>query len=278
MTFLAMLFLSFIFVKYGSGYVIPDPNDTGRLVYASRLVLFLLLAFLWIRLTFALTVRSAIRKGVFLCQKAVRQQNVAVIVGFSWGGAVVAEYLAREGAFMDSLSSEGVPSPSVLMIAPTTAAVSVVGFETDAALRVRTIMEQQFRGMATKSHLQPQVSSRIHVVHATSDRLFCPHPERWQELVELSPRGYFAYDVLADSHVLLRPSNLRRLTDILISLLQLKMKRGDSKMPDASGETEFLEISDSLSSGSELNTVELKNVPRGGSVQRQSESRSKQFV
>lgn len=151
----------------------------------------------WIRLMAAVAVRSSLQKGVELCRNEFLKHHVTVAVGFSWGAAVLAELLTTCLPDDDDV-------PAMLLIAPTTAAVAGVGLMEDAVFRI-------------SHHTFPD--GLIHVVHATHDRMFCPHPERWEAIESV------AYTMLPDSHIFNDRSNKRVLADIMISMLQMKTGR-----------------------------------------------------
>jgi hypothetical protein len=136
------------------------------------------------RLMIASLVRSSIDKGATICQGTCLQHDVAVIVGFSWGGAIVAELLANGTLF------EQDHPPALLLLAPTSERVAQCGGTTDAVLRI------------------PK-SSHVAVVHASHDGAFCPHPERWQQI-----RG-LEYSLLQDNHIFQRPDS----QEVLVSIL-----------------------------------------------------------
>lgn len=145
---------------------------------------------LWIRLMAAVVVRSAVRRGVETCQKLLEQHNVVLVVGFSWGGAVLAELLVE--ALHDHQDL-----PAMLLIAPATAVVAEMALRTDTVLR-----------------LPASLHTPLHVVHADRDRIVCPHPERWEQVAGVE------YTMLGDVHIFAERSNKRRLAEIALELLQ----------------------------------------------------------
>lgn len=144
----------------------------------------------WIRLVACVAVRSSIQRGVDICLQQMRDHNVVAIVGFSWGGAVLAELMAQGQVGVCTTQ------PAALLIAPATAAVASAAFQQDAALRIEEVQ-----------HL-------VHVVHATHDRTVCPHPERWESVHGLE------YTMLHDVHVFHASSSKRAIAGMLMSLLQ----------------------------------------------------------
>ena len=154
--------------------------------------------FIWFRYLAAIVVRVSIRKSVQICLDSIRQHDNVIIIGFSWGGAVVAEMLAS-GMLGD------VPR-GVIMIAPTTSLVAKIAMEEDAALRIA----------ASHSHYESdgsENSGNIHVVHGTADTAFCPHQERWNSIEGVN------LHFLPDNHVFFKRTSQRLLADILTHLV-----------------------------------------------------------
>jgi len=143
----------------------------------------------WIRLLVCVVVRTSIQQGVDICLEQIKEHNVVAIVGFSWGGAVCAELLVQ------GHTGGNTTQPGALMIAPATAVVAAMALQPDAALRCEP--------------LQPM----IHVVHATHDRIVCPHPERWESIPGVE------FTMLQDVHVFREHASKRALADILIQLI-----------------------------------------------------------
>jgi len=142
------------------------------------------------RLCVAAVVRGSIRKGVNMASTYMRQRNVDVVIGFSWGGGVAAEML-RLGLV------GGVGQPAVLLIAPTTAIMSRFAMKKDAPLTIR---------------VPDAMSGRVHVFHGTQDEAFCPHSDRW-ELTGAT------FHLIHDNHVFCRRESVLELSDVLSALL-----------------------------------------------------------
>lgn len=147
---------------------------------------------IWLRLLAAVVVRTSIKTSIRRAHDSFRdlEGRQLIVVGFSWGGAVVAELLAQ-GLI------GGIDQPLALLIAPTTSLVATVAMEEDAALRIR----------------HPFSGDCVQVVHGTADDLFCPHQERWNETDASLHRLY-------DNHVFLSQASKRELLQILGGLLR----------------------------------------------------------
>lgn len=139
----------------------------------------------------AVVARSAIAHGVELCLKEMRRRNVVLLVGFSWGAGVLSELLTRDSG-LDT-------QPAFLLIAPVSSATAVAAMREDAALR-----------------LHPSSADVVHVVHASDDPIFCPHPERWENLTHVKNH------TLQDIHVFKQPSSRRTLAEITATLFRMK--------------------------------------------------------
>lgn len=145
------------------------------------------------RLCVAVVVRGSIRKGVDIGAAAMRQRNVDVVIGFSWGGGVVAEML--------HLGLVGGPGqPAVLLIAPTTALMSSFAMKKDAPLMI---------------HVPNDMSQRVHVFHGTDDETFCPHSDRW----ELTGATFC---LIHDNHVFCRRESVHELSNVLAALIRAR--------------------------------------------------------
>jgi hypothetical protein len=149
-----------------------------------------------IRYCIAWVVRGSMAKGVAIAQRTIVEQNVNVVIGFSWGGAVVADMLQ-----MGYVGGEG--QPSVMLIAPTTALVATIAMKEDPALLVRATTEMQ---------------SRIHVFHATDDGTFCPHSHRWDQTGVTFHRSH-------PSHVFCHRESIQELAVALMFLLDDSLPR-----------------------------------------------------
>jgi hypothetical protein len=90
--------------------------------------------------------------------------------------------------------------PPTVMIAPTTSLVASVAVQKDAALRVANSRNEYING-------------KIHVVHGTSDVVFCPNQERWSAIDGLTLHR------VPDNHVFAKRTSQRVLADILTLLL-----------------------------------------------------------
>ena len=148
-------------------------------------ILIVVVGIIFVRLCVARVVRKSIDKGVTIAQSYMRRQSdVAIVIGFSWGGGVVAEMLR--------LGLVGGPGqPAVVMIAPTTALMGSFAMRKDAALSI---------------HVAD--ADRVHVFHATNDGTFCPHSERW------GLTGATTH-LCNDNHVFCRRESLDELAHVL---------------------------------------------------------------
>ena len=149
---------------------------------------------LWIRLAASYAIQSAIQFNVNLCQRALLDHDIDLIIGFSWGGAVAAELLTEH----PHEPFHGRQQPTVVLVAPTTSLVaSVNAFQPiDAALRLRTSLDMP-----------------VLVVHAEEDSLFCPNAQRWND------KAGVRLTILRDNHVFLRSSSECRLKELLSVVL-----------------------------------------------------------
>ena len=181
------------------------------------------------RLLAALVVRSSLQKGVDICRNEIRRHSssnnnnnnygvntTVVAVGFSWGGAILAELLMQEQQNYDDIydNNDAINSPASVgffLIAPTTALLAKVGFQQDAAFRLQ---QQQHQQNCTNFSRSSERGPVVHVVHASHDRMFCPYPERWNHLT-----GSFRYSMLRDVHVFVEPSSRRALADYMTRLV-----------------------------------------------------------
>jgi dienelactone hydrolase len=164
----------------------------------------LLVDFLWVRFMAAVVVRSSIRKGCNICLHLLSNRRVDAVVGFSWGGAVVAELLATSEAQEPALLI-----PPVLLIAPTTAAVAAVALQQDAALRS-----------------SPNRSRRLHVIHASNDEFFCPHQDRWHQISRERTSGTsegteaYTFSLLNDNHIFVKRSSKQAILQAMRQLVE----------------------------------------------------------
>lgn len=127
------------------------------------------------------TVRHSILRGVHIAEKAIREHNIDLIVGFSWGGGIGCWLLAR-----------GMEIPT-LLLAPTPAAMAKF-----AMMRINCPMFK--------------VRNKVAIFHAASDG-FCP-PSQIRELSQTGAEMNMCDDV----HTL---SDLRSLEDIGTTFSQL---------------------------------------------------------
>ena len=117
-----------------------------------------------------------------------------LIIGFSWGGCVVAEMIARG---MVGQANQ----PAALLIAPTTSLVARVTKQDDVATQIARM------NLDTE---QP----RITVVHGAFDTTFCPHQNRWNNVSGVD------FLAMPDNHVFMTPASLEALENILMRFLQ----------------------------------------------------------
>jgi hypothetical protein len=148
------------------------------------------------RLCVAGLVRDSLRVGAQRAAATLRQHPVDVVVGFSWGGGVAADLL-REG----HLGVHG--SPSVLLLAPTTAAIARCALQRDAASAIR--IDAANRG-------------RVYVFHASHDG-FCPDAQRecWEATGATTHTCH-------DSHVFERQCSLDEISRALQTLCDIPVR------------------------------------------------------
>ncbi|CAB9498677.1 expressed unknown protein [Seminavis robusta] len=146
----------------------------------------------WIRLMVAVVARSAIADGVEKCLKEMRRRNVVLCVGFSWGAGVLTELLTKDIG-LDT-------RPAFVLMAPVSSATAMAAMRDDAAFRLRPLDNNDL----------------VHVVHASHDPVFCPHPERWNNIP-----GIKAY-TLSDVHIFKNASSRRALEETVTGLYRLK--------------------------------------------------------
>jgi hypothetical protein len=185
-----VMLLLVIAVAIWACVALPDYIYNRAWLTATR-VLVVMASLVLARLCVAAVVRGSISKGVHIAETCMRHHKVAVMIGFSWGGGVVAEMLR--------LGLVGGPGqPSVLLIAPTTALVASIAMRKDAPRTIR---------------VADGLGHSVHVFHATHDETFCPHRDRW-ELTGVTTH------ICGDNHVFCRRESLRALSDVLANLLQ----------------------------------------------------------
>ena len=161
-----------------------------RFLFLSCLIL--ALAF-WIRLMVAVVARSAIADGVEKCLTEIRQKNVVLCVGFSWGAGVLSELLTKDIG-LDT-------RPAFVLMAPVSAATAMAAMREDAAFRLHPL----------------DLSDSIHVVHASDDPYFCPHQERWNNIPGVETT------TLQDNHTFKSASSRRALGEIVSGLYRMKV-------------------------------------------------------
>lgn len=147
-------------------------------------ILLVAVSLVLIRLCVAWLVRRSIDKGVHQAKRFL--PDAALVIGFSWGGCVVAELLRRE-----CIGEE----PAAILIAPTTALVATVALHRDVALDMRI-----------------QDSTQVHVFQGRHDQAFCPHADRWDHT------GVTLH-WCNDNHVFLRQESIQALVQTLAELL-----------------------------------------------------------
>ncbi|CAJ1962847.1 unnamed protein product [Cylindrotheca closterium] len=167
----------------------------GLALHASDLhwFLFAFIVFpIWFRILAVIVVRVSIKQGIQIALQAIRESEgrETILVGFSWGAAVLGEMVALG---MIGRSDQ----PLALLIAPTSSLVASVAKQRDAALRIRHSCN----------------SNRVFVVHGTADHTFCPNQERWQDTGA-------SLHYLVDNHVFMRHPSQRQLINIAGSILR----------------------------------------------------------
>jgi hypothetical protein len=168
-----------------------------RVAFLALIVLF---GIFWIRLMVAVVTRSSIADGVEKCLKEMRRKNVVLCVGFSWGAGVLAELLTRDVPGLDT-------KPAFVLMAPVSAATAMAAMRPDAAFRLHPLLDHNNNNC-----------DMVHVVHASDDPVFCPCPERWNNIP-----GIKSY-TLQDIHVFKNAASKRALADIVTSLYRLKTR------------------------------------------------------
>lgn len=177
----ALLGLKIYLIRVSLGFALHRGNES-----LSSRMFYLLICFMAKYMCIAGIVRRSMQRCVKTAMDTIQSDpNLEIIVGFSWGGSVVAELL-RRGLL---------PLKQVIMIAPVTAVIAGLGFQTDAALQVKL-----------------EDSRRVHVFHAVGDSFFCPHPERW-----LSSGVIF--HMCTDSHVFSRRRSKLEIVETIIEML-----------------------------------------------------------
>mmetsp|Transcript_27304 Transcript_27304/g.40310 ORF Transcript_27304/g.40310 Transcript_27304/m.40310 type:complete len:219 (+) Transcript_27304:187-843(+) len=149
----------------------------------------MILSILTVRFSVAFIVRNSISKAIQISQHYVQQNQVAAVVGFSWGGGVVAEMLRRG-------TVGGSNQPAVLLIAPTTALISRISMVRDPATVIRV-----------------EENHRVHVFHDSYDHFFCPHADRWAQ-------SGISFHCCEDNHIFLSQYSKQALKETLINLIE----------------------------------------------------------
>mmetsp|Transcript_26577 Transcript_26577/g.37344 ORF Transcript_26577/g.37344 Transcript_26577/m.37344 type:complete len:271 (+) Transcript_26577:97-909(+) len=173
----------------------------------SGFILFLCILFvlatliLHIRLCIAFLVRSSIRLGTQIAKNEIHQRStpnddVRVIIGFSWGGGVLANFYCHHQKQQDHQDDEEQKFPSMIFLAPTTSPMSLIALQKDPPLYLT---------------ISPPQKENVHVFHATNDG-FCPYPERWE-------RTGATTHMCRDNHVFQKRSSQQMIGDVLESLL-----------------------------------------------------------
>lgn len=174
-----------------------EPSRSRRrqqVLYASLLLGILCY---WIRLMVAVVARSAQQDGVEQCWKEMKRRNVVLCVGFSWGAGVLSELLTRDNSGMDS-------QPDFLLMAPVSAAASMAAMRPDAAERLQLEQEEDHDNCV------------VHVVHASDDPIFCPHPERWEQVAGIQNT------TVVDNHTFSKRSSRQMIGDIMVAMFRAK--------------------------------------------------------
>ena len=177
----------------GTGEEEP-PSQSQKVLYASLLLGILCY---WIRLMVAVVARSAQQDGVEKCLKEMKRRNVVLCVGFSWGAGVLSELLTRDKNGLDS-------QPAFLLMAPVSAAASMAAMRPDAAERLHLLVQED-------DH-----DCMVHVVHASDDPIFCPHPERWEQVVGIQNT------TVVDNHTFSKRSSRQMIGDIMTAMFRAK--------------------------------------------------------
>lgn len=119
-----------------------------------------LLAILVVRISIESSIRIISREGL---AKGI-DHNKIFMIGFSWGGSIVAEIIARG-------MIGGLNQPSALLIAPTTSLVAKVALQKDVATRIKELALSSSSSSPTPPNNN---TSKITVVHEEYDVAFVP--------------------------------------------------------------------------------------------------------
>lgn len=157
-------------------------------------VLAILAAMVSLPILAAVAVRMSIQVGTRSCLEAIQHLHCEnlVLVGFSWGGAIISELLVQHHCPFQPSTRKRL---KVLLIAPTTSLVSSIAMQQDTALQL-------------------PCNDCIHVVHGIDDGAFCPHQDRWS--------GQNVHRI-HDNHIFYQPSSQRFLKSLLMRFLDEAM-------------------------------------------------------
>mmetsp|Transcript_2652 Transcript_2652/g.6261 ORF Transcript_2652/g.6261 Transcript_2652/m.6261 type:complete len:257 (+) Transcript_2652:2-772(+) len=190
-------------------YVLLMTFVLGAIIYLSATayvtiflrLMMVVLALAWSRLLVGVVVRTSIETSIWMICREGLTENIdrdrVLVIGFSWGGAIVAEMIARG-------MIGGMNQSSALLIAPTTSLVAKVALQPDAATRIK-----ERAGSTAQNN-----PSKITVVHGEHDAAFCPNQDRWNFVPGVD------LQILPDNHVFLRSSSLSALNQIMQHHLQ----------------------------------------------------------
>jgi hypothetical protein len=163
-------------------------------------ILIILLALAWCRFLVGVVVRTSIETSIRkIRREGLNADNIdhnrVLIIGFSWGGSIVADMIAKGMVGGENQSS-------ALLIAPTTSLVASVALQEDAASKIAEL------GLAQN------YPTKITVVHGEYDVAFCPHQNRWNNISAVD------LEILPDNHMFGMSSSLRALERILLNCIR----------------------------------------------------------
>lgn len=144
-----------------------------------------------IRFCIAWIVRGSVQTGISKARALMQQHEIGLIIGFSFGGAVVAEMVRR--GIVGNHSGQ----PKALLLAPTTAWVCAAALQRDSSLEISVGDER-----------------RVHVYHASNDEFFCPHAQRWEQ-------SGVHYKLVHDCHIFVNRGARMEIAQSLVDLIQL---------------------------------------------------------
>jgi len=212
-------------------------NSNGFLLFLWILLIIGAL-FVYVRFCIAILVRSSIRIGSQIAQNEIHQcsiipnhnnnnnnnnnelqqhhgtnnDGIRVIIGFSWGGGILANlywnYQQRQYNVLSNGQEQHLQDdteqqqqqrqfPSMMFLAPTTTPMSKIALQKDPPLFMRLSSDHR--------------KENVHVFHATNDG-FCPYPERWE-------RTGATTHMCRDTHIFQTRSSQQLIGDVLESLL-----------------------------------------------------------